>query len=266
MDVNVNDLSSHLAQTITAIGSLGTAAFGLLEVAKPVFPFINWIGFRRIRKTVSSLTPGEAPASGAVPSAPGGNPPAASDPGSAGSPPANALPQSGILETLKSNWVNGNDLASQKAIAKSLIKLHLSEGNAAALAANTNVDPGLLKSVAQKTAKGTPLDQPESDVFSRFDLIVTAKLDDCYQRADQFYRNWMRGLAAVIAVILALAGGYMLDGDVKNLFDFLGTSNAGWAIIIGLLATPLAPIAKDISTALSTAVNTMQLVKKAGPK
>ncbi len=34
------------------------------------------------------------------------------------------------------------------------------------------------------------------------------------------------------------------------------------AFLAGLLATPLAPIAKDLSTALATAVNTMQLVKK----
>jgi hypothetical protein len=34
------------------------------------------------------------------------------------------------------------------------------------------------------------------------------------------------------------------------------------ALIAGLLATPLAPIAKDISSALSTAVNTMQTIKK----
>jgi hypothetical protein len=34
------------------------------------------------------------------------------------------------------------------------------------------------------------------------------------------------------------------------------------ALIAGLLATPLAPIAKDISSALSTAVNTMQAIKK----
>jgi hypothetical protein len=34
------------------------------------------------------------------------------------------------------------------------------------------------------------------------------------------------------------------------------------AVLVGLLATPLAPIAKDISSALATAVNTMQLIKK----
>jgi hypothetical protein len=32
--------------------------------------------------------------------------------------------------------------------------------------------------------------------------------------------------------------------------------------LIGLLATPLAPIAKDVSTALAAAVNTLRLVRK----
>ena len=34
------------------------------------------------------------------------------------------------------------------------------------------------------------------------------------------------------------------------------------AILVGLLAAPLAPVAKDLSTALATAVNTLQLVNK----
>jgi len=241
----------QLTQLITAVGGLGTAAFGLLEAVKPVIPWINWIGFRRIRKTVCVLTPQAAPAASSQ--AHGGQPPA----GSASSPPINALPQSGIVETLRSNWVNGNDLTSQKAIAKSLIKLHLSADNAAALATATNVDSAILIKVAKKTAAGKPLDQSESDVFARFDLIVTATLDDCYQRADQFYRNWMRGLAACIAVALALAGAWLMHGD-----GFWHHKDLGLALLVGLLATPLSPIAKDLSTALATAVNTMQAVKK----
>ena len=45
-----------------------------------------------------------------------------------------------MVKSLESNWINGNDLGSQKAIAKSLVKLNLSAGNAAALAGATNVD------------------------------------------------------------------------------------------------------------------------------
>ena len=78
-------------------------------------------------------------------------------------------------------------------------------------------------------------------MFSRFDLIVTALLDAAYQHADQVYRNWTRGLAAAIAVVLALAGGYMVAMHLGDLKHF------GIALLIGLLATPLAPIAKDLS-------------------
>jgi len=217
-------LPTQLPNIITAIGGLGTAAFGLLEAIKPVFPWINHIGFGGIHKTVSALTP-----------------------------------QKNVLESVLANWVNGTDLASQKAIAKSLIKLHLSAGNAAALAATTNVDAAVLGVVAGKIASGTSLTQPESDVYARFDLIVTALLDESYQQADLLYRNWTRGLAAFIAVVLSLVAGWSLVGDWKA---FWWTSDMYLALLVGLLATPLAPIAKDISTALATAVNTMQLVKK----
>jgi hypothetical protein len=231
--MNADFVTSHLTGIITAIGGLGTAAFGLLEACKPVIPWINHIGFGGIRKAVTALTPGDAGAAS----------------------PLNALPQNEILRSLLANWVNGTDLASQKAIAKSLIKLHMNAGNAAALAAQTSVDPAMLTSVATKTAAGASLLPPESDLFSRFDLIVTAQLDAAYQHADQFYRNWMRGLAAGIALVLALAAGSIVAST-------LDLKHFGIALLIGLLATPLAPIAKDISTALATAVNTMQLVKK----
>jgi hypothetical protein len=228
----------ELPQIITAIGGLGTAAFGLLEAIKPAVPVINHIGFGGIRKTVTGLTPSEA----------------------AGKEPGNALPQAGILDSLLANWVNGTDLGSQKAIAKSLIKLHLSAGNAAALARMTNVDEGTLQQVAANMASGTALSQPQSDAYARFDLIVTAMLDECYQRADQVYRNWTRALAAAIAVGLAFVGGWSLAAS--SLCAYWHSAQCGQALLIGLLATPLAPIAKDLSTALATAVNTLQLVKK----
>jgi hypothetical protein len=233
---------SHLQinQIISAIGGLGTAAFGLVDAAKTInFDriSINRIGFADIKNTVESLTP---PPAGGVPT-------------------PNALPRANIVETIQANWMNGTDLASQKAIAKSLIKLHLSDGNADAVAKAANVDATLLKLAAQKMAAGAPLLQPESDVYARFDLILTAMLDETYQHSDQFYRNWTRAIAAIFAVVLALAGGWTLDNYAPT---FWRSGQAVLAFLIGLLATPLAPVAKDLSTALATAVNTLQLVKK----
>jgi hypothetical protein len=236
----VDPAGVDLSKVITAIGALGVAAFGLVDAVKAAFPWINRIGLAHLQATVASLAP---------------------DQSGEGLPtkPINALPRKNILDTVAANWVNGNDLASQKAIAKSLIKLHLSAGNAAPLAANTNVDPDLLESVATKTALGVSLNQAESDVLGRFDLIVTAMLDAAYQLSDQVYRNSTRALAALTAVLLAIAAIWVQDGN-----SFWTSKDLGLAIIVGLLATPLAPIAKDLSSALATAVNTMQVVKKQG--
>jgi len=92
----VNGLQDfQLGQVITAIGGLGTAAFGLVDAAKSAFSGINRVGLKHIHEVVSELAPEGASAGG----------------------PVNALPQANILESLEANWVNGNDLASQKAIA-----------------------------------------------------------------------------------------------------------------------------------------------------
>jgi hypothetical protein len=213
-----------LPRVVTAIGGLGTAAFGLVDASKVFGGGVNHIGFRGIRAAVLQLT----------------------DAGQ----PTNALSQAKIVATLEANWMNGTELGSQKAIAKSLIKLSLSPQNAPQLAEVTGVDPSVLTAIATSIAAGTPLSSAESDVFARFDLIVTALLDEAYQRSNQIYRNWTRALAAAVAVALAMVGGVVLHMDPAQ------------SLLIGLLATPLAPIAKDISTSLAMAANSLQLAKK----
>jgi hypothetical protein len=225
----------QLGQVITAIGGLGTAAFGLVDAAKSAFSGINRVGLKHIHEVVSELAPEGANAGG----------------------PVNALPLANILDSLEANWVNGNDLASQKAIAKSLIKLHLSSANASTVAVKASVDPAVLTAVASKLESGTPLSQAEGDTYSRFDLIVTALLDEAYQVSDQVYRNFTKTLAALLAVALAVAAGWSLEGA-----NFRSPKEIALAVLVGLLATPLAPIAKDLSSALASAVNTMQLIKK----
>jgi hypothetical protein len=211
-----------LPQMITAIGGLGTAAFGLVDATKVFGGGANRIGFSGIRDALMPLTPAAAA----------------------------GMAQNRILDTIRANWFNGTDLASQKAIAKSLIKLNLDPGNANAVAAATRVDPVRLTAIATSISTGTVLTPAESDFFARFDLIITAMLDQAFQHADQVYRNGTRALATLFAIGLALAGTAILH------------VNPWTGLLIGLLATPLAPIAKDLSTALATAVNTLQMVKK----
>jgi len=236
LDANsaVPPIVQNLGKIVTAIGALGTAAFGLVDATKTLpFGGVNCIGFGKIKSAVQSLTPGT---------------------------PSQGLTQGKIIETLQANWFNGKDLASQKAIAKSLIKQGLTEANAPALAALTGVDATVLKTVATKIPAGTALLQDESDVYARFDFVLTALLDQVYQDGDQRYTNWTRIFAMFFAIALAIVAGWQLSG--RAFAAFWWTPEMAQALLVGLLATPLAPIAKDLSSALATAVNTMQAIKK----
>jgi hypothetical protein len=66
-------------------------------------------------------------------------------------------------------------------------------------------------------------------------------------------------LAVAFSLALAFAGVLILYYPA-NVADW--NRDIAEAVVVGLLATPLAPIAKDLSSALSTAVNTLQAVKK----
>jgi hypothetical protein len=229
-----NALPNSLMQIVTAIGGLGTAAFGLVDSTKALwFGGVNRIGFSKIRTQIEALTPGTG---------------------------ANALSQAKIIDTLRANWYNGTALGSQKSIAKSLIKVGLSPANAPALAAATGVDPAVLGSVATKIASGTPLLPAESDINARFDFIITALLDEVFQDADQAYTNGTRMWAAFFAMLLAFIGGWSLKGG--PLANFWCSSDFWLSVLVGILAVPLAPIAKNVSSALASAVNTMQAIKK----
>jgi hypothetical protein len=228
--LSISDITgTQLTGIIAAIGALGTAAFGLVDAFKALpggGP--SRAGFKYIRETMSKLVPDD---------------PAFSNTG---------LNPKSIESTLMSQWINGAATADQVNIAKSLIKLRLSPTTASALASATGVDANILTQVAQNISTATPFNQAQSDIYGRFDLMITTLLDQAYQRADQRYRNTAKAWAMVTAVILAAVANKFLSPPMET----------GVAILVGLLATPVAPVAKDLASAIQTASQTMQAVKK----
>lgn len=222
-----------LSKIVLAIGSLGTAAYGVVDVTKGFGGGISNRGFGDIAGVVSRFIP---PAKGA----------------SAAS--AIALPSA--LATLRANWLNGMALADQKSVAKALIKLNLTSDTARAMAAAAGVDADALTAVAGKLATGAALSPQETDVYGRFDLLLSAMLDQGYQRGDQRYRNSAKVLAVPIAVILALLGAWAMHGG--SLMSFVTGADVGKACLGGLLATPLAPVAKDLSSAIQAGAKLAQ--------
>ena len=223
-----NATLTQVATAITAIGALGTAAFGLVDASKLLPWLVPSSGFAFIRKLVKQL----APESSAIPK-------------------GSALTVAAITDSLRANWINGMTLADQKTVAKTLFKLRLNAETAPELASITGVDKGRLTSVATKLANGEPMTQPEMDTYGRFDVLLTTSIDRGYQKADQRYRTTAKFAASIVAILLAEAAAY-----------FLKMQNVGVAFIVGLIATPLAPIAKDLATSLNTAAKAMQSVKK----
>jgi len=222
--------SWNLPQIVLAIGSLGTAAYGVVDVSKGFGGGISNRGFGDIKKVVSKFIPA-SPAGGS------------------------ALSQTSVLQTLRANWLNGMALGDQKSVAKALIKLNLNSASAGAMAAATGVDATVLDSIAKKLPAGTDLTKEETDAYGRFDLLLTAVLDQGYQRADQRYRNSAKLLAVPVAVGLALLGAWAITQS-------LSSTDAWRAVFGGLLATPLAPVAKDLASAIQEGTKLAQTWKK----
>ena len=152
-----------VTNAITALGALGTASFGLVDATKAASGGISRVGVGNIKEALLPLF--------------GPNP----SPNDRSTP----LTYASVLDNLRANWMNGTDLAAQKAIAKTLIKLRLSAATAPVLAAATGVDPAELTTIATKINTAAALSPQEADAFGRFDLALTSLFDQAYQRADQ---------------------------------------------------------------------------------
>jgi hypothetical protein len=146
-------------------------------------------------------------------------------------------------------------LADQKSIAKALIKLNLNAASASGMAAATGVDPKVLSDIAAKLPTGEALTKPETDAYGRFDLLLSAVLDQGYQRGEQRYRNSAKLLAVPVAILLALLGAWAISNHLTD-------SDIWRAVAGGLLATPLAPMAKDLASAIQAGSKLAQAWKK----
>jgi len=227
--------TSELATAVAAIGALGTASFGLVDTSKVFWGGVSRSGFGFISGFLIVVAPNDE-----------------------GVPAGSAITRSAILETLMANWLNGTPASDSKSTAKTLVKLRLNSTTAPDLARATGVDAGILSSVAASLDSGVALTPEQLNVYGRFDLLLSTMIDRAYQRADQRYRNNSKALACLVAVALAEITAWSLYVSTSGYQDdvtFL------FGLIAGLLATPLAPVAKDLASSLSTAAKAVQAVK-----
>lgn len=232
---------TDLATSFTAIGALGTAAFGLVDVTKVFWGGPSLFGFGYIARLIDDLGPDGIRKS-----------------------KNSAISKTAIIETLKANWINGVSPSDLKSTTKTLIKLRLNPSTASAMALTTGVPPQILEAVANKLDTGSELTPDELNVYGRFDLLLSIMIDRAYQRADQKYRNAAKASAFLAAFILAeIAGASLYYGTPgeHTALAFLSSPTFYYALIASLLATPIAPVAKDLASGINTAMKAVQAIK-----
>jgi hypothetical protein len=224
---------------VGAIGALGTASFGLVDAMK-LLPSggISHSGYPFIERAVGRFFNGHVRST--------------RDPAS-----------HQIFETLHANWINGMALGDQKSAAKALIKMRLGPDTARRFADAASVDADLLlaaETSIEKDAKLADLTPAQKNELGRFELALVAILDEAYQHADQRYRNSAKVAAMCVAVALAVLGEFFLSADDAGLH--LSLKDLALAVLAGLLATPLAPVSKDLASALQAGVKVAQALRR----
>jgi hypothetical protein len=221
----LND-SLTLGEAVLAVGALGTAAYGIIDVTKSFWGGVSRVGYQHIVNTLTPFAPALDAAAG----------------------PAR------WRELLFCHWLNGRPVDEQKSTAKALVRLGLSATTAPLVAKAGHVDPKALEDVAAKLGDGEPLDDRDLNVLGRFDAALDMELEAAFDRADQQYRSNAKMLAAFTAIALAMIAAAMLG--LTKPTDF------ALAALVGVLAVPLAPVAKDLASGLSAAVKAVQASRK----
>lgn len=223
MAETIPDKLTILLQVISATGALGIAAFGLVDASK-----VLWGGVSRFGRP--HLFRGLKPYEGAL----------------------DAALAPGEWKTLvDAQWINGRALPEQKAVVRTLIRLGLGPDSSRGVAAVSGVDEASLTAAVARMRSGT-LTKKDLDVLGRVDACVEARMDAAFARADHQYRNIARVAAAGVAVVLALAAVLVLNDGSPTASDW------GFGLLVGVLAVPIAPVAKDLASSLSAAARAVK--------
>jgi hypothetical protein len=210
----------NLTAMVLATGAVGTAAFGIVEALK--WTCLGLIGYGRIETTLGTKV------MQAVERAYG----------------------SGFETYLEGLYRQGRGKGGLGKALRQGVRIGLTGDSAADLAQAVEVvDPAGLAQAARKLQSGGVLDGTERSVVGRFELAVDARIDAALALAEANYKGGMQFSAMLVALGLALLAACSLDTGFC----------ANWkpALVVGIAAVPLAPIAKDVASGIQSARRAM---------
>lgn len=213
---------------LAALSGLSTAAFGLLDSSKAFGGGVSKIGLKHIRAALGEFEDVLAAGVGA----------------------------DRWWGVIRANWLNGMPKLEQKATVRAMLKLGLNADTAESLAGGCKVDGQALRAIANKLAKGQELSETDVNLLGRVNAVLDAVLDCAFERAEQQYRNVSRLLAGLLAIGLAWIAQIIWMRQ-----DPASAPSLAVALAVGLLAVPVAPVAKDLTSALSAAMRALKAAR-----
>lgn len=221
--IEVSDLP--VLELVTATGALGAAAFGIVDVCKNNnFFWIGSAGWKEIKKGMGTIL-------------------------------YEALTNAyGVhVDSLIQRQFMNSDEEMLKHTLRQGIRVGMRIENAEELSAEFGLDKVELMAVAAKLANGEALEDKDKNILTRFEFAADARIDAAVAKSRQVYQGWMQFLAMLFSLIFAVgAGQYMRQNDLVD-GPVIMTS-----IFIGIVAVPLAPISKDVATAINSAAQVLR--------
>lgn len=211
----------NIGTVILAAGVLGTAAFGIVEALKWL-RYIGEIGFGKILDMLGPVKLALEVAYGQE-----------------------------YKDLLRAQY-RGDPNVLARTIRQG-VRVGLSVENAAQMARFLGVvEADSLRQAAHLVQTGEQFDDATlRNVLGKFELAVDTRIDAVLTLAQDQYAAGMRVLASLVALAIALFV-YITSPDQVSLLQ---------AILVGLIAVPIAPVAKDLVTALQSASQALRLRK-----
>lgn len=217
---------NSLTDVVVATGALGTAAFGIVEGLKPWQAgraSIGLAGFGQLRLNLGPLWDTLSVAFG----------------------PNFELMLQGLYR---------GDRAELERTLRQGVRIGLTAKNAEDMAEILHtIDGAELKKAAAAIEAGKALPDNLKNVVGRFELAADARVDSALSLAQARYVGGQKVTAMVVALAIAIIAGIWLSPGDDYTCDSLVQS-----LVVGLAAVPLAPVAKDVATALQSAAQALR--------
>lgn len=132
----------------------------------------------------------------------------------------------------------------QKELARVLrqgVRIGLTESNAKEISDFLgSYEADKLADAARQVENGQELPQDLRNILGRFELAADTRIDASLTLANSRYITIIRTAASFISISIAMAIGYLQKEYLR-------------ALLVGIAAVPLAPIAKDLASAIQSA-------------